>query len=137
MSDYETPDLDEEEDETDEEWREYRFVVGGVSEKATQAIESTGGRVVRLTGASGLILPLLYCVYLLYHPDDDDQGFNFFTDDGKKARKLFISSADERHDLYIYCADSSTPQFESDTTYLRLATEAEWFKIADEREAKS
>jgi len=133
MSEYE--DLEDDEEETTEGWLEYWFVVGGVSEKATQAIESVGGRVERLWCRGGLMLPLMYAVCLLHHPDDDDQGFCWFTDDGEKARKLFIASADTHHDLYIYCADGSAPCFESDTTQLRLVTEAEWFAIADAKES--
>ncbi len=133
MSEYE--DLDEEEEkETDEGWLEYWLVVGGVSQKATRAIESVGGRVERLLCRGGLMLPLMYAVCLLYHDDDDDQGFSYHTDDGQKARQLFIASADAHHDLYIYCDDGSTPRFESNTTYLRIVTEAEWFALADKRE---
>lgn len=112
-----------------------RVLVGGVSEKATQAIESVGGRVVRLWCSGGMMLPLMYAVCLLYHPDDDDQGFSYHTDDGQKARQLFIASADEHHDLYIYCEDGSIPRFESNTSYLRIVTEEEWFAIADAKEA--
>ena len=149
MSEYETPDLDEEDEEETEGWLEHWFAVGGVSQKAQQAIESVDGKVLRMTASTrGYTrqlqetrintyypgVPPLYAVFLLHHPDDDDQGFSYFTDDGEKARKLFIRSADEGHDLYIYCEDGSTPRFESDTTQLRIVTDAEWFEIADERE---
>lgn len=138
MSDYEVPDLDEEEEEeTEEGWQEYWFVVGGVSEQAQEAIESVDGRVQRVTNARGFSTPALYAVCLLYEDNDNDQGFSWHTDDGKQARDLFIASADAHHDLYIYCADGSVPCFESDTTQLRIVTQEEWFKIADEREAKS
>ena len=131
MSDYETLDLDEEEET---EWREYRFAVGGVSEQAKQAIESVNGVVV-----PGTYRDVVYSsVRLLYHPDDDDQGFCWFTDDGQEARKLFISSADAHHDLYIYCEDGSIPciqdedpHFSESDTQLRLVTAGEWFAIAD------
>lgn len=136
MSDYELPDLDEEE-ETDEGWLEYWFVVGGVSEQAQQAIESVDGKVIRLYKPFGYSIPGMYAVCLLYHPDDNDQGFCWHTDDEQKARKLFICSADAHHDLYIYCTDGSVPCFESDTAQLHLVTEAEWFEIADGREEKS
>jgi hypothetical protein len=106
MSEYEALDLDEEEEEeATGGWLEYWFVVGGVSEKATQAIESVDGRVQRVTALRGFSPPALYAVCLLYYPGDDDQGYCYFLDDGKKARKLFIRSADESHDLYIYCED--------------------------------
>lgn len=120
--------MDEEETEG---WQEYWLVVGGVSEKAQEAIESVDGKVQRVTALRGFSTPALYAVCLLHHPDDDDQGYSFHTDDGEKARKLFICSADAHHDLYIYCADGSVPRFESDTTQLRLVTEEEWFAIAD------
>lgn len=135
MSDYELPDLDEE--ETDEGWLEHWFVVGGVSKKAQQAIESVDGKVLRMTTHPHYPgVPPIYAVCLLYYPGDDDQGFTYHTDDGEKARQLFIASADDHHDLYIYCEDGSTPQFESDTTQLRIVTEAEWFEIADARSGK-
>ncbi len=154
MSEYETLDLDEEEEEeTDEGWQEYWLVVGGVSKKSEQAIESVDGKVLRMTASTrGYTrqlqetrintyypgVPPIYAVCLLYLPDDDDQGFSFFTDDGEKARHFFIASADEHHDLYIYCDDGSIPRFESDTTQLRLVTEEEWFAIADAKgESKS
>lgn len=136
MSDYETPDLDEE--ETTEGWLEYWFLCGGVSKAAQQAIESVDGKVLRMaTHPHYPLVPPVYAVCLLYYPGNDDQGYCYFTDDDKQARKLFIRSANEGHDLYIYCEDGSTPQFESDTTQLRIVTEAEWFEIADAREKKS
>lgn len=118
---------EEEEEEEEEGWQEYWLIVGGVSKNAQAAIESVNGRVVRLMCSGGMMLPFMYAVCLLY--EDGDQGF--YTDAGEKARKLFIYSADEHHNLYIYCADGSVPRFESDTTHLRLVTEAEWFAIAD------
>lgn len=118
-------------EEETEGWQEYWLVVGGVSEQAQEAIESVDGKVQRVTNVRGFSTPALYAVQLLYHPDDDDQGFCWHTDDGEKARKLFICSADAHHDLYIYCADGSIPRFESDTTQLRIVTEAEWFALAD------
>jgi hypothetical protein len=120
--------MDEEETEG---WQEYWFVCGGVSELAKQAIESVDGRVQRVTHVRGFSVPPLYAVCLLYEDGDDDQGFCWYSDDGEKARKLFIRSADEWHDLYIYCADGSVPRFASDTTQLRIVTEAEWFALAD------
>lgn len=120
--------MDEEETEG---WQEYWLVVGGVSEKAQEAIESVDGKVQRVTALRGFSTPALYAVQLLHHPDDDDQGFCWHTDDGGRARKLFICSADAHHDLYIYCADGSIPRFESDTTQLRIVTEEEWFEMAD------
>lgn len=113
-------------DEETEGWQEYWLVCGGVSEQAKQAIESVGGSVVFMTTRRGPIRGAVYGVQLLYHPDDDDQGFCWHTDDGEQARKLFIASADAHHDLYIYCEDGSIPCFESDTTQLRIATEEEW-----------
>lgn len=151
MSEYETPALDEEEEEeTDEGWQEYWFLCGGVSEQAQEAIESVDGKVLRMTAHMSYSrklqetrintyypgVPPIYAVCLLYEDNDDDQGFSYHTDDGEKARQLFIASADNHHDLYIYCEDGSVPRFESDTTQLRLVTEAEWFKIADERSNK-
>lgn len=118
-------------DEETEGWQEYWLVVGGVSKAAEEAIESVDGRVQRVTAVRGFSIPALYAVCLLYDDNDDDQGFCWHTDDGEKARKLFIASADAHHDLYIYCADGSVPRFESDTTQLRIATEAEWFALVD------
>jgi hypothetical protein len=116
--------MDEEETEV---WQEYWLVVGGVSELAKQAIESVDGAVVTMV-AHNYFHKVVYGVRLLHHPDDDDQGFCWYTDDGAPARRLFISSADTHHDLYIYCADGSVPRFTSDTTQLRIVTEAEWFE---------
>jgi hypothetical protein len=121
--------------EETEGWQEYWLVVGGVSEKAKQAIESVDGKVVTMI-ARNYLYRVVYGVRLLHHPDDDDQGYEWHTDDGKQARKLFICSADAHHDLYVYCEDGSVPRFESDTTELRIVTDAEWFAIADQR-AKS
>lgn len=120
-------------EEETEGWQEYWFVVGGVSEQAQEAIESVDGKVQRVTNVRGFSTPALYAVCLLYDDNDDDQGYSFHTDDGKQARKLFIASTAAYHDLYIYCADDSIPRFESDTTQLRIVTEAEWFEIADKR----
>lgn len=117
-------------EEETEGWHEYWFVCGGVSEQAKQAIESVDGAVVTMV-THNYFHRVVYAVRLLHHPDDDDQGFCFYTDAGAKARKLFIASANAHHDLYIYCADSSAPCFESDTAQLRLVTEAEWFALAD------
>ena len=118
-------------EEETEGWQEYWLVVGGVSEQAQEAIESVDGKVQRVTATRGFSPPALYAVCLLYEDNDDDQGFCWHTDDGEKARKLFIASTAAHHDLCIYCADGSIPRFESDTTQLRLVTEAEWFEIAD------
>lgn len=118
-------------DEETEGWQEYWLVVGGVSEQAQEAIESVDGKVQRVTNVRGFSTPALYAVCLLYDDNDDDQGFCWHTDDGERARKLFICSADAHHDLYIYCADGSIPRFESDTTQLRIVTEEEWFEMAD------
>lgn len=138
MSDYEVSDQDKGEEETTEGWLEYWFLCGGVSKAAQQAIESVDGKVLRMTTHPHYpMVPPVYAVCLLYYPGDDDQGYCYHTDDGENARKLFIASADDHHDLYIYCEDGSTPQFESDTTQLRIVTEEEYFRIADEREAKS
>ncbi len=126
----ETQELDEEEEEA-EGWKEYRFICGGVSKPAEEAIESVGGHVERLWVAHGIFLPLLYVIILLYDDDDDDQGFSFFTDDGKKARQFYVCSADAHHDLYILCADGSIPRFESDRSVLRVITEGEWFAMED------
>jgi hypothetical protein len=119
-----------EEEET--EWREYRLVVGGISEQAKQAIESVNGAVIPMAATNCVV----YSVRLLYHPDDNEQGFIWFDDDGEKARRLYVCSADEHHDLYIYCDDGSIPCIqehfkESDTAHLRLVTEAEWFAMPD------
>lgn len=120
-------------DEETEGWQEYWLVVGGVSKQTQEAIESVDGKVQRVTNVRGFSTPALYAVCLLYDDNDDDQGFCWHTDDGEKARKLFICSADAHHDLYIYCEDGTVPRFESDTTQLRLVTEEEWFAIADKR----
>jgi hypothetical protein len=109
-------------------------VVGGVSEQAKQAIESVDGVVIPM---HNYLHRVVYGVCLLHHPDDDDQGFCWYSDDGAPARKLFIRSADEWHDLYIYCEDGSIPRFESDITQLRIVTEAEWFEIADKRASEA
>lgn len=121
------------EEEINNEWKEYWLMFGGVSEKATEAVESVGGRVVRVTPSQKFAptIPPIYGVCLLYEDNDDDQGFVWHTDDGKKARELFVCSADAQHTLYIHCADGSTPQFESDVAELRLITDGEWFDIAD------
>lgn len=121
MSDYK---LDKDEEETGSEWLEYWFLVGGVSQAAQQAIEAVDGKVLRMTTHPHYPgVPAVYAVCLLYYPGDDDQGFSWHTDDSKEARDLFIASADAHHDLYIYCEDGSTPQFESDTTQLRIVTQ--------------
>lgn len=121
-------------DEETEGWQEYWLVVGGVSEKAKQAIESVDGAVVPMV-AHNYFHRVVYGVRLLHHPDDDDQGYCWHTDDGERARKLFIASTNAHHDLYIHCADGSVPCFESDTTQLRIVTEAEWFALADAKVA--
>lgn len=125
--------MSDEGEEINNEWQEYWLMFGGVSEKATEAVESVGGRVVRVVPSQKFAstIPPIYGVCLLYEDNDDDQGFTWHTDDGKKARNLFISSADDMHDLYICCADGSVPCFESDVTELRLITEGEWFNIVD------
>src|SRR5438094_10256934 len=96
-------------EENDTGWLEYWFVVGGVSEQAKQAVESVDGSVITMI-AHNYFHRVVYGVKLLYHPDDDDQGFCWHTDDGEQARKLFIASADAHHDLYIYCEDGSIPR---------------------------
>lgn len=116
----------------DGEWQEHWLVVGDVSEKAIQAIESVGGSVLPLS-ARKFHYVKLYGVCLLHHPKDGDQGFGYHTDDGEQARKLYVCSADAHHDLYVYCEDGSNPQFESNVMQLRIATEEEWFSIADAR----
>lgn len=119
-------------EEIDDPWQEHWLMLGYVSKAATEAVESVGGRIVRMSTRQNLSL-VIYGVCLLHHPDDDEQGFTWFTDDDKRARRLNISSADGHHDLYIHCADGFAPRFETDTTELRLITEEEWFKIADEQ----
>ncbi len=121
-------------DKEPEGWQEYWLVVGGVSHLAEQAIESVGGRVERLMAHHNLSTSLLFAVCLLHdeHDEDDDQGFGWFTDDGEKARQLYICSADAHHDLYIYCVDGSIPRFETGTPELRIITEAEWFAMDEE-----
>jgi len=57
---------------------------------------------------------------------------SWHTDDGKKARDLFICSADEHFDLYIITKDGFPPKFETSTDELRIVTEGEWFEIADD-----
>lgn len=118
-------------DEENTEWSEHWLIFRHVSQAATEAIESVGGRVVRM-GSIRASAPYLYGVCLLYDDNDDEQGFTYFTDDGEKARKLFISSPDEGHDLYIHCQDDTVPCFESSVTDLCLVTEAEWFARSEE-----
>lgn len=126
----EDPDDD---DEEDTEWHEYWLVVGGVSKAAQEAIESVGGRVERLVSHPHVPgMPAFYAVCLLWAPDDDDQGYNFFKDAGKPARELFIASPGVDHTLYIHCQDGSIPEFTVDTPELRIVTQAEWFAMNDE-----
>lgn len=121
---------EDDEEETNDEWQEYWLMVGGVSEKATEAIESVGGKVVLMMPQYDHS-PKIYGVCLLYEDHDDDYGITWHTDDGQKTREIFVSSPDAHHSLYIHCADDSVPQFESDVTELRIVTEGEWFAIAD------
>lgn len=107
-------------------WSEHWLVFGQVSQAAQEIVESVNGRVVRLGGIRASA-PCLYGVCLLYHDEDDEQGFNYYTDDGKKARKLFVSNPDEYHHLYICCLDGSVPRFETSVTNLCLISEAEWY----------
>jgi hypothetical protein len=120
-----------EEEQEAEGWKEYWFLVGGVSKKAEEAIASVGGRVERLIVAHGNFSPALYAVVLLYDDQDDDQGFVWHTDDGKKARDLYICSADEHFDLYVYTVDGFPPRFETSADELRITTQGEWFAMED------
>lgn len=113
-------------EEQEQEWSEHWLVFGHVSQAAQEVVESVGGRVVRLGGIRASA-PSLYGVCLLYDDNDDEQGFNYFTDDGKKARKLFVSNPDEYYHLYICCQDGAIPRFESSVTNLCLLSEAEWY----------
>jgi hypothetical protein len=112
--------------EEEQEWPEHWLVFGQVSQAAQEVVEAVNGRVVRLGGIRDTA-PRLYGVCLLYDERDDEQGFSYFTDDGKKARKLFVSTPDVYHHLYICCSDGSVPRFETSVTDLCLLTEAEWY----------
>jgi hypothetical protein len=126
--------MSEEEQEEQEEtgWSEHWLVFGQVSEAAQKVVEAVNGRVIRLAGIRASA-PHLYGVCLLYAENDNEQGFNYYTDDGEKTRALFVCSPDHHEHLYICRKDGSVPRFESSVTELCLISEAEWF-AKDEQE---
>lgn len=114
------------------EWQEHWFIVGDVSKAATEAIEAVGGSVVRMKPSEPFIAgPRVYGVRLIWHPEDEEQGFDFYQDEGLKARELLISSPDTNQTLYFCCKDGSVPSLEADVTQLRLISQEEWFAHDD------